>query len=138
MAEREEPPPPSLSPLKPEEPVVDGGKLARGAGLSEMLPPGALRDAIVSVEYLVHRGDYAGAVAAAARTFNEAARAGATVAGASSGEGPALHALMLGLPGERYLRFRDTVARAASGGASSADALFTIFFLVDTALRTKG
>ncbi|HWE27104.1 MAG TPA: GTPase domain-containing protein [Polyangia bacterium] len=139
LAEREpEPPPPSLSPLKPEEPVVDGGKLARGAGLSEMLPPGALRDAIVGVEYLVHRGDYAGAVAAAARTFNEAARAGATVAGAGAGEGPALHALMLGLPGERYLRFRDTVARAASGGASSADALFTIFFLVDTALRSKG
>ena len=138
LAEREpEPPPPSLSPLKPEEPVVDGGKLARGAGLSEMLPPGALRDAIVSVEYLVHRGDYAGAVAAAARTFNEAARAGATVAGAGNGEGPALHALMLGLPGDRYLRFRDTIARAASGGASSADALFAIFFLVDTALRTK-
>jgi signal recognition particle receptor subunit beta len=138
LSEREpEPPPPSLSPLKPEELVAEGSKLARGAALSEMLPPGPLRDAIVSVEYLVHRGDYAGAVGAAARTFNEAARAAATVAGAGSGEGPALHALMLGLPGERYLRFRDTVARAASGGASSADALFTIFFLVDTALRSK-
>lgn len=137
LAEREpEPPPLSLSPLKPEEPG-DGSKLARGAALSEMLPPGPLRDAIVSVEYLVHRGDYAGAVGAAGRTFNEAARAAATVAAASSGEGPALHALMLGLPGERYLRFRDTVARAASGGASSADALFAIFFLVDVALRSK-
>ena len=59
------------------------------------------------------------------------------MAGARSGEGPALHALVLGLAGERYLRFRDTAARAASGGASSADALFAIFFLVDAALRQK-
>jgi mutual gliding-motility protein MglA len=128
---------PALSPLKPEENVVDGGVLARGAALSEILPPGAMRDAIVSVEYLVHRGDYAGAVALAARTFNESAGAAATVAHGSAGEGPALHALMLGLQGERYLRFRDTTSRAASGGASSADALFAIFFLVDAALRAK-
>jgi hypothetical protein len=94
---------------------------------------------VVSVEYLVHRGDYAGAVAAAARTFNEAARAAATIAGAAGGhEGPPLHALMLGVPGERYLRFRETASRAASGGASSADALFAIFFLVDVTLRSKG
>jgi hypothetical protein len=111
--------------------------LARGAALSEILPRGPMRDAIVGVEYLVHRGDYAGAVAAAARTFNEAAHAGATVAGAGAHEGPALYALMLGLPGERYLRFRDTAARAASGGAASGDALFAIFFLVDVVLRTK-
>ena len=45
--------------------------------------------------------------------------------------------LMLGIQGERYLRFRETAARAAGGGASSADALFVIFFLVDAALRQK-
>ena len=136
LAEREpEPPPPSLSPLRPEEPVVDGGVLARGAAMSEILPPGPLRDAVVAVEYLVHRGDYAGAVSAAARTFNELARGGTVAAGAQ--EGPALHALMLGISGDRYLRFRETAARAASGGASSADALFAIFFLVDVALRAK-
>lgn len=138
LADRDtEPSPPTLSPLRPEEPVVDGGVLARGAALSEILPRGPMRDAVVGVEYLVHRGDYAGAVAAAARTFNDAARAGQAVAGASAAEGPALYALMLGIPGERYLRFRDTAARAASGGASSADALFAIFFLVDTVLRSK-
>lgn len=138
LADREpEPSPPALSPLRPEEPVVDGGVLARGAALSEILARGPLRDAVVGVEYLVHRGDYAGAVAAAARAFNDAARAGAAVAGAGANEGPALYALMLGIPGERYLRFRDTVARAASGGAASADALFAIFFLVDAVLRTK-
>ncbi len=127
----------TLSPLEPEEPVVDGGVLARGATLSEILPPGAMRDGVVAVEYLVHRGDYAGAVIAAARSFNELAQAGSAVGGAGAQEGPALYALMLGLPGERYLRFRETAARAASGGASSADALFAIFFLVDVALRTK-
>jgi signal recognition particle receptor subunit beta len=136
LADREPEAAPALSPLKPEE-VVDGGKLARGAALSEILPPGPMRDAVVSVEYLVHRGDYAGAGAAALRTFNDAARASATVAGAGAHEAPLLHALMLGLPGERYLRFRDTAARAAAGGASSADALFAIFFLVDAVLRTR-
>jgi hypothetical protein len=44
---------------------------------------------------------------------------------------------MLGIPGDRYLRFRETAARAASGGASSADALYAIFYLVDVALRAK-
>jgi hypothetical protein len=110
--------------------------LARGAALSEMLPPGPKRDGVVAVEYLVHRGDYAGAVAQAHKLYNEAAAASDAAAG--QGEGPALHALILGLPGERYLRFRDTTARAASGGAASADALFALFFLVDVALRTKG
>ena len=138
LADREpEEPPLALQPLAPEEPVVDGGVLARGATLSEILPPGPLRDAVVSVEYLVHRGDYAGAVTAAQRTFNEMARAGSAVGGAGAQEGPALYALMLGVAGDRYLRFRETAARAASGGASSADALFAIFFLVDVALRTK-
>src|SRR5205814_8925918 len=138
LAEREQDPaPPSLSPLEPEEKVVDGGVLARGAALSEILPPGPMRDAVVGVEYLVHRGDYAGACSAAARTFNELARGGSAVGGVGPQEGPALYALMVGVSGDRYLRFRETAARAASGGASSADALFSIFFLVDVALRAK-
>ncbi|HEY2743876.1 MAG TPA: GTPase domain-containing protein [Polyangia bacterium] len=138
LAEREPSEPPlTLQPLQPEEPVVDGGVLSRGATLSEILPPGPLRDGVVSVEYLVHRGDYAGAVTSAARAFNEMARAGDAVGGTGASEGPALYALILGVAGDRYLRFRETAARAAAGGASSADALFAIFFLVDVALRTK-
>jgi hypothetical protein len=128
---------PMLQPLKPEEPVVDGGVLGRGAALSEILAPGAMRDAIVSVEYLVHRGDYAGAITAANKMFQEAARATASLAGASAAEAPSLHALMLGVPADRYLRFRQTAARAASGGAASADALYALFFIVDVALRAK-
>ena len=122
-----------LKPLEPEEAPVDGGVLARGAALSEILPSGPGRDAVVAIEYLIHRGDYPNAVARAAKVFNEGAAASAAVA--SGPEGPALHALMLGIPGDRYLRFRETAARAASGGASTADALFALFFLVDVALR---
>ena len=121
----------SLKPLKPEEAPVDGGVLGRGAAMSEILPPGPGRDSSVAIEYLIHRGDFANAVAQSAKVFHEAAAASATV----GNEGPALHALLIGLPGDRYLRFRETAARAASGGASSADALFALFFLVDVALR---
>jgi mutual gliding-motility protein MglA len=128
---------PSLKPLTPEETAPSGERgLAPGAALSEILPPGPRRDGVVAVEYLVARGDFAGAVAAANKLYNEAAAASAAAAG--GGEGPALHALILGIPGDRYLRFRDTASRAASGGASSADALYALFFLVDVALRTKG
>jgi len=117
LAEREPAEPPlTLQPLKPEEPVVDGGVLARGATMSEILPPGPLRDAVVSVEYLVHRGDYVGAVSAAARTFNEMARAGDAVGGTTASEGPALYALMLGIAGERYRGYarRRRARRAAA------------------------
>jgi signal recognition particle receptor subunit beta len=138
LAERE---PPAaggaLKPLKPEETtdIVDGGVLARGAALSEIVPAGKGRDAVVTVEYLIHRGDFASAIAQAARLFSEAAADAAAVAGAGVHEGAPLHALMLGIPGERFLRFRETTQRAAAGGASSADALFALFFLVDAALR---
>jgi signal recognition particle receptor subunit beta len=138
LADKREPEEPpaviDLKPLEPEGPV-DGGQLARGAALSEILPPGASRDATVAVEYFIHRGDYAGAVAQAAKVFNDAAESSAAVASSSGHERPALHALMLGIPGDRYLRFRETASRAASGGASSADALFALFFVVDVALR---
>jgi signal recognition particle receptor subunit beta len=125
----------SLKPLEPEQAPIDGGQLARGAALSEILPPGSERDAIVSVEALIHRGDYAGAVARAAKLFNDDAAASAAIASSSGHERPALHALMLGIPGGRYLRFTELTARAAGGAASSADALFALFFVVDAALR---
>ncbi len=125
-----------LRPLQPEEGVgssVDGGMLGRGAALSEILPPGSGRDGVVAVEYLVHRGDYAAAVTKANRIFADIGRADGEMA--SGADGLTLHALMLGMPGGRYLRFRETVQRAASGGASSADALFALFFLVDAVMR---
>jgi len=131
----EEPALPSLKPLQPEEAPIDGGQLARGAALSEILPPGPARDGVVAVEALIHRGDYTGAVERASKLFNDAAAESSAVASSPGHERPTLHALMLGIPGSRYFRFTELTARAASGAASSADALFALFFVVDAALR---
>ena len=105
----------------------------RSASLAELLSPGDARDAVVLVEEKLARGDFAEAVRLAARAFAQGA------ASSSDGEGEdaaLLHALLLGLPGERYLRFREAASRAQGGGSSSTDALFALFFLVDAALRT--
>ncbi len=106
-----------------------------GAGtppLSELLPHGPAREQVVSVEDEIARGDFAQAIRVAARVFADAA----SQAAAAGGEDPpVLHALMLGIPGERYLRFREVFRRAEAGAASSADALFALFFLVDATLR---
>jgi len=124
--ELDDEPPGAGEPLRP---------LARALGWSELLSPGAARDQMVAVEYLIHRGDYASAVLQAARLFDDAAAAHPSLASGEGRDGPALYALVLGLSGGRYLRFRETAARAAGGGASSADALFALFFVIDTALR---
>jgi signal recognition particle receptor subunit beta len=108
-------------------PLPVRGKAATGPALSELLPQGPQRDAALGVEVELERGDYAHAVRIAARAFAETVPSG--------DEGPALRALLLGLPGERYVRFRETARRAEAGAASSADALFALFFLVDAALR---
>ncbi len=127
-----------LRPLEPESASTEAAPTLRALGISEILPPGLARDHVVTVEYLIHRGDYAGAVSKAAKLYLDAASANPAVASKAGHEGPALHALMLGVPGGRYLRFRETTVRAAAGGASSADALFALYFLVDVALRSSG
>ena len=71
------------------------------------------------------------AVRAASQAFAEAARAQT----ASPDVAPVLHALMLGLAGQRYQRFVEAARRAEQGTASSTDALFALFFLVDAALE---
>ena len=119
-----------LQPLKPEEQKAPP-PLPQGASFAELLPAGTARNAVVSVEYLVQRADYANAVVSAVRLFDEGAVGGAI----SAGEGPAMRALALALPADRYLRFRDSAQRAQGGAASSEDALFALFFLVDAALR---
>ena len=123
-----------LKPLEPEkaQPQVH---LGDGAALSEILPPGPTRDAVVTVEYLVHRGDFVAAVLQADKVFSEASTADPLLAATPSGDLSALHALNLGISGMRYLRFRNSIERARTGSASSADALFALFFLTDAALR---
>ena len=89
------------------------------ASFSELLPAGDARNAVVAVEYLVQRGDYGNAVQTAARFFDE----GQLGDGLSAGEGPAYRALMLGIAGDRYSRFREAAGRA-QGGACASDAFY--------------
>ena len=102
------------------------------AGLSELLTQGSAREAAVQVENLVDRGDYARAVLVATRAFADAA---ATTSDGEGEDAMMMHALMLGLDGERFLRFRESARRAQGGAASSSDALFALFFLTDATLR---
>ena len=122
----------ALPPLEPEERHTHGSPTV-AASFSDLLAAGGARDAVTSVEYLVSRGDYANAVLTATRMFDEGSLGGTP----SAGEGSAMRALMLGLPGPRYLRFREAAERAQGGSASSEDALFALFFVVDAALRTS-
>jgi len=125
---------PSLRPLQPETaPAAPQANMYDGEGLSSILPAGPARESVVRVEYLLQRHDYAGAVNIAARVFADAAQSTATV----GNEGPALYALMLGLAGDRYLRFKAVVDRASSSSSTSADAAFALFFLVDIAMRKE-
>ena len=98
-----------------------------GVSLAELLPEGPPRDRVAAAEAELLRGDYAQAVRIAAQSFAEAARAEST----STEIAPVLHALLLGLDGQRYLRFCEVARRAELGAASSQDALYALFFLVD-------
>jgi hypothetical protein len=109
---------------------LPGARLPQGHALSELLAEGPARDRVLAAEAEFARGDYAAAVRITARAFSEASRAES-----ASGEiAPVLHALVLGLDGQRYLRFCEVAQRAERGTVSSRDALFAIFFLVDSAL----
>jgi len=84
--------------------------------------PARSATAVVAVEYLLHRGRLR-RPPSPRPTSSTTKPPPPAPPPPDKARGPALHALLLGLPGERYLRFRDTAARrAASGGASSADA----------------
>ncbi len=132
LAERHPPQLPELS-LRPLAPEEMGSLEGRGVVLSEVLPPGPERDAVVAVEFINLRADYIGAVRASSRKFSDWARADAH----SAGEALALEALRLGVDAARYSRFREITERADQGTASSADAAFALFFLVDVALRRQ-
>jgi hypothetical protein len=121
-----------LRPLEPESRVRPASSGA--VSFAELLPTGVARDAVMAVELVVQRGDYASAVNMAARVFDEGQLGGGLV----NGDSPALRALVMGLPGDRYLRFREVANRAQSGSASSEDALFALFFMIDAAMRGIG
>lgn len=94
-----------------------------------LLSDGPEREAVVAVLAAIAHAHYAEAVCLAARAFDEA-----SLTTSRSESGPLLHALARGLSGRRYLRFRALAEEAEQGRASSEDALYAAFFLIDATL----
>lgn len=101
---------------------------------SQLLPPGSLRAQLQDVERQVWSGQWSAGVRRAASIFYAMTAAEAT---REPDEGPAWRGLVLGLPVERYLRFRQAVQDAEAGKCSLEDGLFALFFLLDAALRKE-
>jgi hypothetical protein len=101
---------------------------------SQLLPPGSLRVQLQDVERQVWSGQWSAGVRRAASIFYAMTAAEAT---REPDEGPAWRGLVLGLPVERYLRFRQAVQDAEAGKCSLEDGLFALFFLLDAALRKE-
>jgi len=99
--------------------------------LALVLPEGSARSHVAAAEVELSRGRFNQAVRVAARAYTEAARPQAASADVAS----VLHALLVGIDGRRYVRFCEATARAEQGLCTQEDALFAIFFLVDSALE---
>jgi len=107
---------------------------SRDVWFSHLLPPGSLRAQLQDVERQVWSGQWSAGVRRAASIFYALTAAEAT---REPDEGPAWRGLVLGLPVERYLRFRQVVQDAEAGKCSLEDGLFALFFLLDAALRKE-
>lgn len=106
----------------------------RDIWFSHLLPPGSLRVQLQDVERQILAGQWSAGVRRAAGIFYALTAAEAT---REPDEGPAWRGLVLGLPVERYLRFRQAVQDAEAGKCSLEDGLFALFFLLDAALRKE-
>ena len=102
--------------------------------MSQLLPPGSMRTQLLDVERLLHAGQFTPCVRRAAGIFYALTAADAT---REPDEGPAWRGLVLGLPVDRYLRFRQAVQDAESGKSTAEDGLFALFFLLDAILRKE-
>ena len=110
----------------------DGG--TREVFMCQLLPPGSMRTQLLDVERLLHAGQFTPAVRRAAGIFYALTAADAT---REPDEGPAWRGLVLGLPVDRYLRFRQAVQDAESAKSTAEDGLFALFFLLDAILRKE-
>lgn len=121
-----------LQPLAPErtEATIPGLRELR---LSVLTPPGPLRDQVSEIEQDLSTGQSAQAVRRARAAFQALTAADVT---REPDEGQAFRALALGLPVDRYLRFREAARNADAGTASPEDGAFALFFLVDAILRS--
>lgn len=108
--------------------------VTRDIWFSHLLPQGSLRVQLQDVERQILAGQWSAGVRRAASIFYALTAAEAT---REPDEGPAWRGLVLGLPVERYLRFRQAVQDAEAGKCSLEDGLFALFFLLDAALRKE-
>lgn len=109
-------------------------ELQREVFMCQLLPPGSLRTQLQDVERLLWAGQFTPAVRRAAGIFYALTAADAT---REPDEGPAWRGLVLGLPVERYLRFRQAVQDSEAGKSTQEDGLFALFFLLDAILRKE-
>lgn len=121
-----------LQPLAPERTETTLQAL-REPRLSLLLPVGPLREQVLEIEQELSTGQCAQAVRRARAAF-----LGLTEAEAERepDEGAAWRALSLGMPVDRYLRFREAARSADAGTASQEDGIYALFFLIDAILRS--
>ncbi len=124
-------PPTWLHPLSPEAVEPPTGS-RRDVWVSHLIPKSSLRDQLHDVEIDLATGHYAQAVRRASGVFTILCAPEMT---REPAEGPAWGALTLGMPVDRYLRFRESVRNAEAGTATLEDGLFALFFLMDAVLR---
>lgn len=128
---------PALAPTAPQADTTSSATaspLARDVWISQLIPHGSLRAQIQEIERLVLAGQWSAGVRRAAGVFYALTAAEAT---REPDEGPAWRGFALGLPVERYLRFRQAVQDAETGKCTVEDGLFSLFFLLDAALRKE-
>ncbi len=123
---------PSKPPQQPQPPKME--PLGREQGLSLLLSPGPGRAQVQEVERMIQAAQYVQAVRRSLSIFfsiqvSDTSR--------DPDEGPAWRALVLGLPADRYLRFRQAGHSAESSRSTVEDANFVLFFLVDAMMRKE-
>lgn len=105
--------------------------------MADLIKSTPLGDAIVLVEQCIDSGDWAGAVRQVSEAFRkQASWLSQSLLSGSTGESEAMSALLAGISASRFLRYREIERRvAATSAVTSEDAVFTLFFLTDFALR---
>lgn len=106
----------------------------REQGLSLVLSSSPQRAQIQEIERLLSSGQH---VAAVRRANNLFVNLSIGDSSRNVQEGPAWRALLLGLPADRYVRFRQVVSTAEQSRSTLEDAWFALFFVVDALLRRE-
>nr|AGC71143.1 gliding motility protein MglA [uncultured bacterium A1Q1_fos_18] len=122
----------SKPPLAPTPPKMESS--TRDQGISLLLSPGPMRAQVQEVERLIQSTQFVQAVRRSMSIFFSLQVSDTT---RDPDEGPAWRALALGLPADRYLRFRQVGQSADASRSTVEDAMFALFFLVDAVMRKE-